>query len=62
METTVSVAEARRIVGASANSLNDDQVREILHTLQLLAREQLLYNGSKVSGNGNELKQPHSPK
>lgn len=46
-ESTVSIAKARRILGSLANELSDDQVREIIHTLHLLAREQLCYNGSK---------------
>lgn len=46
-ESTVSTAKARRILGSLANELSDDQIREIIHTLHLLAREQLCYNGSK---------------
>ena len=43
----VSVERARRVLGYHASQLSDDQVINIIHTLQLLAREQLGYNGSK---------------
>lgn len=51
----VSLAKARRILGASANSMSDNQVRELIYTLHLLAKEQLVYSGSKdyVSGTLN---------
>lgn len=51
----VSLAKARRILGASAKSMNDNQVRELIYTLHLLAKEQLVYSGSKdyVSGTLN---------
>jgi len=52
----ITIKRARRIFGKQAESYSDDQMRELLHTLQPLAREQLLYNGSKVSENGNEPK------
>jgi len=52
----ITIKRARRILGKQAESYSDDQMRELLHTLQLLAREQLLYSGSKVSENGNEPK------
>ena len=45
--TTVSIGRARRILGKYSKQLSDDQIRDIIHTLQLLAREQLIYNGSK---------------
>ena len=44
---TVSIARARRILGRYSNQLSDNQVREIVNILKLLAREQLGYNGSK---------------
>lgn len=47
LEELVSISRARRILGTLADDLTDDQVKEILHTLHLLAREQLWYNGSK---------------
>lgn len=43
----VSVAKARRILGSLANTLDDNQVKELLHTLHLMARQQLCYDGSK---------------
>lgn len=51
----VSVQKARRILGSTAKSMSDNQVRELIHTLHLLAKEQLVYTGSKdyVSGTPN---------
>ena len=43
----VSVQKARRILGALANSMSDDQVKDLIYPLHLLAKEQLVYNGSK---------------
>jgi hypothetical protein len=50
MPETVSVTKARHILGSLASSLSDNQVIEIIQSLQLLAREQLCYNGSKLNG------------
>ena len=50
MAEIISVAKARRILGSIADSLSDDQVKEIVQSLHLLAREQLCYNSSKVNG------------
>ena len=46
-DATVTVAIARRVLGRYSKQLSDDQVRNIVLTLQLLAREQLGYTGSK---------------
>ncbi len=43
----VSVQKARRILGALASSMSDDQVKDLIYSLHLLAKEQLVYNGSK---------------
>ncbi|MDK2899008.1 MAG: hypothetical protein PWQ10_195 [Patescibacteria group bacterium] len=43
----ISVQKARRILGSLANSMNDDQVKDLIHFLHLLAKERLVYNGSK---------------
>ena len=43
----VSVQKARRILGALANSMSDDQVKDLIYSLHLLAKEQLVYTGSK---------------
>jgi hypothetical protein len=43
----VSIQRARRILGSVAKSMNDDQVRELINFLHLLAKEQLVYTGSK---------------
>lgn len=57
MEKTVSVEQARRILGSQAKQLDDNQIKEIVLSLQLLGSEQLLYNGSKV-GNENDQSSP----
>ena len=54
LEELVSISKARRILGTLANDLSDDQVKEILHTLHLLAREQLWYNGSNKEVSNHE--------
>ncbi len=46
----VSVSKARRLLGSLSDNMTDDQVQELVHTLHLIAREQLCYNGSKVNG------------
>jgi hypothetical protein len=53
--TVVSVNKARRILGELADDIPDDQMREIIHALHLLAREQLVYNGSKDDKYSEEL-------
>lgn len=45
--TLLSVSKARRILGSFASKLSDDQVRELIICLHLLAKDQLVYNGSK---------------
>lgn len=47
VERTVGISKARRILGSKYAHLSDDQVREILTTLHLLAKDVLGYNGSK---------------
>jgi hypothetical protein len=54
LDQLVSVSKARRILGTLADNLSDDQVKELLHTLHLLAREQLWYNGSKEEMSSHE--------
>ncbi|MEK9196288.1 MAG: hypothetical protein AAB914_02875 [Patescibacteria group bacterium] len=46
-QRTVSISRARRILGKKYEKLTDDQVRDILTTLHLLARQNLGYNSSK---------------
>jgi len=58
----MTISKARRILGKHGEQFSDDQVGELLHTLQLLAREQLLYNGSKVSKYSNESEHSNSTK
>ncbi len=43
----ISVQKARRILGTLAHSMSDDQVKDLIYSLHLLAKEQLVYNGSK---------------
>lgn len=48
----ISIGRARKILGQGASNMSDDQVRELLLTLHLLAKRFLKYNGSKkVYGN-----------
>lgn len=47
----VSVQKARRILGTLANTMSDNQVKDIIYYLHLLAKEQLVYNGSKHGTN-----------
>lgn len=49
----VSIQKARRILGVLAQSMNDDQVKDVIYSLHLLAKEQLVYNGSKYDTNGS---------
>lgn len=43
----ISVQKARRVLGTLANCMSDDQVKGLIYSLHLLAKEQLMYNGSK---------------
>ena len=43
----VSVQKARRILGTLANPMSDDQVKDLIYSLHLLAKEQLVYTVSK---------------
>lgn len=36
---TITVKEARKLLGKDAEDLSDDQIRDIINTLTLLARE-----------------------
>lgn len=54
LDKLVSISKARRILGTLADDLSDDQVKELLHTLHLLAREQLWYNGSNKEVSSHE--------
>jgi hypothetical protein len=48
MESSIiSVKEARKILGKEAKDLNDTQIRDIIITLSLIAREYLKITGSK---------------
>jgi len=49
----VSVQKARRILGSLANPMTDDQVKDLIYSLHLLAKEQLVYNGSKYDTKGS---------
>lgn len=54
MPKSISIAKARRTLGPLANTLSDDQVEYTVEALQLLAHEQVVYNGSKSKENGND--------
>lgn len=43
----ISVPKARRILGSLSKDMSDNQVRELVQTLHLIARDQLCYIGSK---------------
>ena len=43
----ISVQKARRILGTLANPMSDDQVKDLIYSLHLLAKERLVYTGSK---------------
>ena len=43
----VSVSRARKILGTMSEEMTDNQVLDTIHFLHLLAKEQLLYTGSK---------------
>lgn len=45
----ISVLEARKLLGSKYNHLSDDQVKDIVLTLTLLARNNLEITGSKNS-------------
>jgi len=45
---TITIKRARQLLGkSSSDKLSDNQVIDLLLTLQLMARQQLGYNGSK---------------
>ena len=54
MTKMVTIATARRILGAPANKMSDEQLQELLDTMYVLAGENLLYDGSKKEDNSNE--------
>ena len=54
MPKSISLAKARRTLGSLADTLSDDQVEYTVQALQLLAREQVVYNGSNIEENGND--------
>lgn len=47
MRRVVSIDDARRILGDLVVGLTDNQIQELIYTLHLLAREQIVYNSSK---------------
>lgn len=61
MSEMVSVTKARRILSSLSDTMSDDQVKEVVTFLHLLAKEHLWYNGSKVNEGIDEPDNP-SPK
>jgi hypothetical protein len=57
MEKIVSISRARRTLGVLAKNLTDNQVRQMINMLHLLAKEQLVYNGSNNEENSHESQQ-----
>ncbi len=43
----ISISKARRLLGADADDMDVNEVQYLVHTLHLLAKEQLCYSGSK---------------
>ncbi len=43
----ITIKEARKVLGSEYEGLSDTQIVELINTLALLARKQLMYNGSK---------------
>ena len=58
MAVNITVQHARRILGKVGKGLSDDQIRDMLDTMYLLAGEDLMYNGSKEGENGNDAELP----
>lgn len=50
----VTLTNARRILGREYESYTDDQIRVLIGSLHLLAKEVLCYDGSKISVGKNE--------
>lgn len=44
---SISIKEARKLLGSSARTLSDDQVQVIITTLTLMARQHFRNSGSK---------------
>ncbi len=47
-EHSISVKEARKILGKESSNLSDNQVREIITTLTVVAKKFLQKTGSKI--------------
>lgn len=62
MAGNITVQRARRILGKVGKGLTDDQVRDMLDTMYLLAGEDMLYNGSKESEKSNDSELPEPKK
>lgn len=43
----ISIKEARKLLGNESRNLDDDQIRDIIITLSLIARQSLKINSSK---------------
>ena len=54
MEKVLSIAKPRKVLGKASVSLTDTQIQTIITDLQLLAKQQLFYNGSKENVAGHE--------
>jgi ribonuclease HIII len=51
---TITVLEARKLLGSDSKSLTDTQVQEIIRTLSLIARRFLNAESSKIT-EGNDI-------
>jgi len=48
IKSVITVKEARKMLGNAATLLNDDQVTEIIDTLELLAQSHITNRGSRI--------------
>lgn len=51
---TITVLEARKLLGSDSKQLTDTQVQDLIRTLTLIARDSLNINSSKIL-EGNDI-------
>jgi hypothetical protein len=49
MSQVISVTEARKILGKDAEGMSDEELRNIIHTLDLLAKDALRHARESIS-------------
>jgi len=50
----VSITSARKLLGKEALSMSDDQIKDLIFTLTLVAKQYLRYNSSKKALGKND--------